>query len=150
MGDFNLESTNIQTHLNILQGCINRMATNSAVCKTLCTTMVAGALAIVYGIKSSSSAIFIVFIFIPVFVILDAIYLSLERGFRAQYCNDVEQIKKNKFEKDSLFTVKISSNYYSFKSIFRSMMSWSILVIYGCIFVAVIVAYIVIQYPGSC
>lgn len=47
MSNLTVESTAVQSYLNILQTIINRMATNSANCKTWCVTLVSAILVII-------------------------------------------------------------------------------------------------------
>jgi hypothetical protein len=71
----------VQTHLSLLQGVINRMAGNSATCKTLCATLVSTVGAISYA-GDSPGGMWIAVIPILLFFYLDAMYSRWKRDSR--------------------------------------------------------------------
>ena len=75
------ESSAVRTHLNIMQGVIQRMAENSRACKFWCVTIASATLVLVARTERPEYAL------IPsaLFFILDAYYLALERRFRSSY-----------------------------------------------------------------
>ena len=74
-------------HLEMLQGVVTRMATASATIKTLCMTIIAGALAFVAANPNPKIPLFAA-ILTSVFWLLDAQYLRQERWFRDMYDNE--------------------------------------------------------------
>lgn len=69
-------------YLQMMQSNIERMANNSANCKTWLITMVAGFMALSVGINELHWWLLITVVPIGVFWYLDGFYLSLERGMR--------------------------------------------------------------------
>jgi len=74
----------IQTHLGILQGIIQRMASNSGSCKSYCVTLVSAILVIVAD-KGKPNYAFIAGIPVVLFMAMDTYYLGLEKSFRERY-----------------------------------------------------------------
>lgn len=74
-----LESSAVQSHISMLQGIINRMAANSANCKTWTVTLVAAMLVLLVDRKMNIPNAWICLIPIVLFYFLDCYYLGLER-----------------------------------------------------------------------
>ena len=74
-------SPSVQIHLNILQGVIERMASNSNSSKAWCITIVSAILVVVAD-KGKPDYAYIAFIPTLLFFALDTYYLALEKGFR--------------------------------------------------------------------
>lgn len=100
----NTESSAVQTHLTLLQGVINRMASNSANCKTLCATLVSTVGAISYA-GDKPGGMWIALLPIALFFYLDAMYLSAERGFRKTYNTFVSDLHAGGITEDQLFNI---------------------------------------------
>jgi hypothetical protein len=96
------ESNAVQNYLNILQGVISRMATNSSNCKSLCITLVS-AIAVVITDKEKPTFAWIAFIPILLFFLLDAYYLGLEQGFRCAYNEFVKRTQNGVATTHELF-----------------------------------------------
>tara|TARA_Y100000294_G_C8529053_1_gene326165 strand:- start:131 stop:433 length:303 start_codon:yes stop_codon:yes gene_type:complete len=86
-------SPSVQTHLGILQGVIERMASNSTSSKAWCITIVSAVLVIVAGKRNPDFAL-IALIPTFLFLALDAYYLAMEKGFRNSYNSFVKKIMK--------------------------------------------------------
>lgn len=114
-----------QTHLNMLQGVISRMAGNSAVCKTLCATLVSTVGAVAYAAESPQG-LWIAVIPILLFAFLDARYLALERGFRKTYNNFVERLHKGEVEEVELFKIAPPIGYTKLQALWPALTSWSV------------------------
>lgn len=69
-------------YLQMMQGNIERMANNSANCKTWLTTILAGFMALTCGFDSLHWWLLLAIVPIAIFWYLDGFYLSLERGMR--------------------------------------------------------------------
>lgn len=90
-------------HLNMIQGIINRMASNSFALKGWAVTLVAGIFAL--SSKDADKTYFLIaYVPIIIFWILDSYYLWQERLFRDLY-NDVSK----KAEKDIDYKMDIST-----------------------------------------
>ena len=85
------ESPAIQAHLGISQSVIQRMAANSASCKTWCIGLVSAILVVV---ADKNKADYVVIAMVPtgLFFVLDTYYLALERCFRASYNAFIETL----------------------------------------------------------
>ena len=94
-------------YISLLQENINRMATNSANCKTWLVTLVAAILALQLTSKELQSILWVALGLIVLFYILDSYYLGLERKFIAVE-KDFVKVAKEK-EKDEM-----TKDIYSF------------------------------------
>nr|WP_313966601.1 hypothetical protein [uncultured Porphyromonas sp.] len=75
-----LESPAVQGYISMLQGIINRMAGNSASCKTWTVTLVAALLALLVGKQIQIYILLICLILVVLLLfVLDCYYLGLER-----------------------------------------------------------------------
>ncbi len=100
--DFN--SPSVTSYLTILQGVINRMATNSASCKTWCITLVSGVVVIVAD-KGRPNYVWISIVPIVLFLVLDSYYLALERQFRTVYNDFIRKLHFGQATVDDVFFV---------------------------------------------
>lgn len=100
--DFNAPS--VTSYLTILQGVINRMATNSASCKTWCITLVS-AVVIIIADKGKPNYVWISVVPIVLFLVLDSYYLGLERQFRTVYNEFIRKLHLGKATVDDVFFV---------------------------------------------
>jgi len=119
------DSPAVHTHLNMLQGVISRMGSNSAVCKTLCATLVSTIGAVAYAAKSPEG-MWIAIIPILLFCYLDTMYLSLEMGFRKGYNDFVKRLHEGKVDDKELFVIMPPENYRGWKAMSGAVKSWSI------------------------
>ena len=104
MSEIKYESASVQSYLGILQGVINRMAANSASCKTWCIALVS-AIIVIIADKGNADYVLISVFPIVLFLFLDSYYLGLERGFVAQYNDFVKKIHDGTAKIDDLFIV---------------------------------------------
>ena len=100
----NHESGAVQTHLEIMQRVIHRMGENSRACKVWCVTLVSAILVLVAQTGNAEHAL-IALAPTVLFFVLDAYYLSLERGFRRSYYNFVRKIHDGRVEVTDLYIV---------------------------------------------
>lgn len=77
-------------HLEFIQNAILRMSTLSFQLKGWCITLVT-AMTILASDNKDHKYIFLVYMIIPIFCILDAFYLAKERDYRALY----DEVRKN-------------------------------------------------------
>ena len=103
-----LDSPSVQTHLNMLQGVIARLADNCASCKTWCVTLTS-ALAVVAAGEATGSGrpniLLVAALPIVVFGLLDAYYLGLERRFRTCYETFVKKLHNGTASVDDAFLI---------------------------------------------
>lgn len=97
-------SPSVQTHLNILQSTIQRMASNSSQCKALCITIVSAILVIIAD-KEKPEFVWIALLPSLLFLALDAYYLGLEKGFRKSYNHFIDKLHNSKIATGDLYSV---------------------------------------------
>lgn len=135
-------SPSVQAHLGILQGVIQRMASNSSQCKAWCITIVSAILVIVAD-KSRPDYAWIALIPSILFLCLDAYYLSLEKAFRASYEDFVKKIHKNSLEANDLYKVAPTGNMNTHQlNAFKSFSVWGFYL--GLIVLVAIARYLVL------
>jgi|SRR5271157_4079459 len=117
------ESPAVQSHLNISQSVIQRMASNSTSCKAWCITLVAAILVIVAG-KGKPSYALIASIPTLLFLILDAYYLALERCFRRSYNDFIDKVHNGHIVAADLYAVTPTGPLV--KAFGQSLLSFSI------------------------
>ena len=125
MAKHNFSEEDDRHYISLLQENINRMASNSANCKTWLVTIIAALLAIQISLKELQGILWVALVPAILFYVLDSFYLGLERRFIK-----IEQafVKKEKNGDD------ISSYLYNFytksvmgdiKATWRAMGSFS-------------------------
>lgn len=102
--EFRENSQAVQSHLTILQSVIQRMATNSTAAKTWCVTLVSAVLVVVAD-KGKPEFAWLAMIPTILFLMLDAYYLGLERGFRKAYNAFIAKLHSQRLSADDLFVV---------------------------------------------
>lgn len=95
----------IHTHVSLLQEVIQRMASNSASCKTWCITVVA-AILVLTSDSGNSEIAFVAIGPTFLFLMLDAYYLGLEKGFRYSYEDFILLVHSNSIKPEDLYVVK--------------------------------------------
>ncbi|WP_084521417.1 hypothetical protein [Thermus islandicus] len=98
------ESPAVQAHLAIMQSVIQRMAANSASSKAWCIGLVSAILVIVAD-KGKPNYALLALIPTTLFLVLDAYYLALERGFRAAYNSFVKKLHEGKVVAEDVYWV---------------------------------------------
>lgn len=122
-------------HLKMIEDIITRMASNSFQLKSWTVSLIS-AILIFADFKNEICFIWIAYIPIIVFWILDAFYLQLERKYRGLY-NLVQKDYVNKTDNVSCFDM--STKNISVDNILRIMISKSIWPIYVVILVATLI-----------
>ena len=130
------EDIDIETHLNIIQSIIQRMASNSASCKSWCITIVSAILVII-GDKGQSQLALIAIIPTLLFFILDTYYLSLEKMFRKSYNIFIKKVHKDKLKISDFYSVKPTGCLL--KEFGKSIFSFSILPFYTIIIIMIFI-----------
>lgn len=119
----NETSPSVQSHLGILQGVINRMASNSSQCKAWCITIVSAILVIIAD-KGKPDFAWIAMLPTILFMFLDTYYLTLENSFRDSYNNFVLKLHNNTLTTEDLYSVTPEGNMYKHRR--KSLKSFSI------------------------
>lgn len=143
VGNLTPESNSVQNYLNILQGIISRMATNSANCKTWCISLVS-AILVVIADKNKPNYAFITLIPIIFFFLLDAYYVAQERSFRAIFNNFIQALHSGKATIENLFVLTPMRGFNIAQSLFEAVSSFAVYPFYLTLIVTVIVARFII------
>ena len=114
-------------HLDMVQGVITRMASNSFALKAISVTLTAGVLAYTGALKSPTNVVVLAgFVPVVLFWLLDAQYLRLERFYRNLY----DDIRRNNAESPEPFSMNVSRYVQQAKPsdhLLRVAISWSVL-----------------------
>ena len=121
------DPSEIQAHLSIMQGVIQRMAENSRSCKLWCVTLVSAVLFFVARTGSPEHTL-IALVPLLLFLILDTYYLALERAFRTSYGTFVEKLHAQELNYSDLYVIAPSGSVAGL--FFRSLLSFSIYIFY--------------------
>lgn len=105
------ESQSVQAHLNILQGVIQRMATNSTSCKAWAITVVSAVLVIVAD-KGKPEFAWIALLPTVLFAGLDIYYLAMEKAFRKSYRDFVAKLHGDEIAAEDLYEVNPAGNMH--------------------------------------
>jgi hypothetical protein len=97
-------SPSVQIHLGILQGVIERMASNSNSSKAWCITVVSAILVVVAD-KNKPDYALLALIPTLLFLALDTYYLAMEKGFRNSYNKFVRKVHDGSLTLDDLYLV---------------------------------------------
>lgn len=130
-------SQTVQTHLGIVHGVISRMASNSASCKSWCITIVAAILVIIVD-KNNGKLALIAYIPTILFLVLDAYYLALEKGFRSSYCTFIDKLHNAKLQPEDLYVISSKGNIFLLT--LKSLGSFSIWPFYTTLGVMIFIA----------
>ncbi len=98
------DSEPVRAHLDIQRSVIERMASNSASCKSWCITLVSAILVVVAD-KDKPQFAWIAVIPAVLFFALDGYYLALERAFRESYNRFLDKLHRGSVETRDLYSV---------------------------------------------
>ena len=130
----------VTAHITLLQGIINRLANNSASCKTWCLTLVAALLSLA-GAARAPAIVTFVLVPIVVFGYLDSMYLAQERAYRLLYARIVDAIRSGSYGLTDAFDARAPLKRGAFWS---ALVSWSVFPLY----LGLIVTYLVVHFTG--
>jgi hypothetical protein len=140
--EYNENSQCIQTHLGLMQSLIQRMAANSASCKTWCITLVSAILVLVID-KGKQNYALVAIIPTLAFYILDAYYLGMEKGFRRSYDEFVAKLHEQSLSLMDLFAVTPPAN--TRQLFLGSLRSFSVWLFYLTLMVMICIARIILE-----
>ena len=126
--------------MNLLQGIINRLANNSASCKTWCLTLV-GALLSLAGATHVPGIVTFALIPVVIFGFMDTMYLAQEKSYRDLYARMVNAIRDGSYDRNTAYEARAPLAFGSFCA---ALASWSIFPVY----LTLILAYIVVACAG--
>ena len=118
-------------HMDMYQGIITRMASNSAACKKWGIPLISAVLGFIVSaqvVSAQKEALVLLALFpIGIFYFLDSYYLMLENRFREGFDDSAEAIRKGSFKQSDLFKMhpKGSEAGYWLKSV-TSFATWPV------------------------
>ncbi len=127
----------VQAHLGIIQSVIQRMAANSGSSKAWCITLVSAVLVIVAD-KSKPDYAWIAVIPTALFLMLDAYYLALEKGFRHSYNAFIDKLHRGVLQPSDLYAVAPSGPLL--RQFIKSLVSFAVWPFYLTLFVMIYLA----------
>jgi sensor c-di-GMP phosphodiesterase-like protein len=124
-------------HLGMIQGVINRLASNASSMKALAGTIAAAAIAL-YGTMNSTHWVFLASAALPVIIfwLMDTRYLRIERAYRHLY----DRVRKG--EQHEEFSMEYQPFLTEIPSFIELFGSWSVAWFYGVILVTFVVIYV--------
>ena len=131
------DSPSVQTHLGILQGVIERMASNSTSTKAWCITIVSAVLVIVAE-KGKPNFALLALLPTILFLTLDAYYLALEKGFRNSYKSFVAKVHDGVLTPEDLYAVVPEGK--TCKLQFEALKSYSVWGFYTVLVILILLA----------
>ena len=135
------DSGAVQSYLSILQGIINRMASNSAGCKTWCITLVS-AIIVIIADKSNPTFVWVTLVPVTLFVFLDSYYLGLEQRIRDSYNEFIEKIHSGMAEVGDVYIINPGGGFWrTLGSTFGAARSLSVWPFYALLVVMLVVIY---------
>jgi hypothetical protein len=134
------ESPAVTAHMNLLQGIINRLANNSASCKTWCLTLVSALVSLAGAMRAPG---IITFALVPVviFGFMDAMYLAQEKSYRELYGRVVASIRNGPYTLNDVYE---ASAPLRAEHVFSALASWSIYPVY----LGLVAAYLFAHFKG--
>jgi hypothetical protein len=130
----------VTTHINLLQGIINRLANNSSSCKTWCLTLV-GALLSLAGATHTPAIVTFALVPVVIFGFVDTMYLAQEKAYRDLYGTVVEAVHDGSYSRAQAFNAGARR---TLRHVGWALGSWAVWPIYG----GLIAAYIVAEWRG--
>jgi hypothetical protein len=113
-------------HIDVLQGIINRLANNSASCKTWCLTLT-GALLSLAGATKVPELVFLAIAPLVVFRYLDSRYLAQERAYRGKYNAIIKLIQDGNYKREHVFSAGAA---WTPADLQEALRSWSVRPLY--------------------
>jgi hypothetical protein len=130
------DSPAVIAYINLLQGIINRLANNSASCKTWCLALVGAVLSLAGAMHVPGIATFAL-VPVVIFGFLDAMYLAQERAYRDLFGRVMGLIRKGELKREHIFDARAP---LKFRDVVPALRSWSIFPVY----LTLIAGYIVV------
>lgn len=129
------------SHLQMIQGIINRMASNSVLCKNLCIS-ISGMMSTVAIAIKNYNILLISIIPILFFYCLDARYLQLEREYRDKFNEHSSLMKIKKFDDNLLFNLNTLQS--GEKGFYEALISFATFPLYTLLLSIIFIIYFTI------
>ena len=140
--NLNEDSPSVRTHLEMMQGVINRMAANSRSCKFWCVTLVAATLFLVARADDPWLAL-IALVPTVLFFVLDSYYLALERAFIKSHSMFVGKLHEGELNRRDIY--KVAPTGMSLRLVVQCFGSVSIYLFYPLVITTILLATWLIQ-----
>ena len=134
------DNPGVMAHMGALQGIINRLANNSASCKTWCLTLVSALIGLA-GATHVPEIVAFALLPVVVFGFMDTLYLAQEKAYRDLYTRTANAIQDRSYVLGSAFEARADCG---FGCVCWALTSWSIWPVYA----GLIAVYVVARYAG--
>ena len=131
------ESASVQSHLQLMQGVIQRMAVNSSSCKAWCITIVSAILVLIAD-KNRPELAWLALFPSFLFLALDVYYLALEKAFRMSYNEFIKKLHEKQLYSVDLYLIAPKGNISIHQ--LESIKSFSVWGFYGALMFLVVLA----------
>ncbi len=128
----------VAAHMNLLHGIINRLANNSASCKTWCLTLVS-ALVSLAGATHVPGIVTFALVPVVIFGFMDTMYLAQEKAYRDLYTSTANAIRDGSYVLGNVYE---ASAPIGFCRVCSALASWSIFPVYAGMILAYLIAYL--------
>jgi hypothetical protein len=135
--NFMENSQAVHAHLGIIQAVILRMSANSSSSKAWCITLVSAVLVIVAD-KSKPQYAWLATVPTVLFLVLDAYYLALEKGFRDSYNAFIDKVHRGEIQPSDLYAVVPVGPLC--RQFFRSLISFAVWPFYSTLLAMIYLA----------
>ena len=119
-------------HISMLQGIINRLANNSAACKTWCLAIVSALLSLA-GTAHLPGLVGIAVLPVMVFGYLDAMYLAQEQAYRTLFSAVVESVRSGRYAIGQVYAAQAPLGS---GALLAALRSWSVYPVYAGLLLA--------------
>lgn len=115
----------VRQYLQMLQDIINRMAANSANCKTWAISLFTAMTALIISVQEIRQWVWFICVPIGLFYLLDAYYLGLENDFRNLEDTFIKQLRSSADSSSCVydFNFKNAGGYKKWKNLKKGLMS---------------------------
>ena len=124
---FKFDTSAIQSHLEMLQGVIQRMAENSRSCKLWSITALSAVLFLAVRTGTPWHTL-IALVPLFLFLLLDVYYLSLERRFRRSYERMLKRLRNGTYGPEDIY--QIAPARFSVRVLIKCLLSPSVYLYY--------------------
>lgn len=126
----------VVAHMNLIQGIINRLANNSASCKTWCLTLVS-ALVSLAGATHVPGIVTFALVPVVIFGFTDTMYLAQEKAYRDLHMRTASAVRDGSYVLSNTYE---ASAPIKFRGVCSALGSWSIYPVYAGLILAYLVA----------
>ena len=131
-----IESKAVQLHLEFMQDIISRLSSKSSACKNWCITLTSAFILLSLRIENGNKYILLSYVPIVIFIILNVYYIYLERSFREEYNNFIDDLHIGNLKITDIYKINIAiEQLHDYKKWKSAINSPSILIFYMPLFI---------------